>query len=374
MLFTPKYSRAQSQTQIIPWVGCGAGRDLFLIPGRYLCAHKGLKRQADLGSFVDWDAETTIRRSGVISSGSLENRKVQRRNSILTLAEFHSDSVRILSRRLHMSRFPTPTLTSADRKRKEDHTESSVPPFEARKFATDGVKMAIYVTHVRDPLHKNDAEFARVIPQRIVEPQVLYRFMTQRGAFSPGEVEVAMERLKEALIHFLAEGRPVRTSLGVFTVGVHAKAALQSRRRVPPESVVVHLRVDKMLYHELRSAVEIVVQEDRPRPAPQINSVLNADDRRPNNSALPADVLVLCGHLLSFQKNDPNAGIFFVALDGTATRAEVYPRTGIRRVSCKVPDLSPGNYRVEARVCRRGGAMSPARWAGTLTVDAGGGS
>jgi hypothetical protein len=57
----------------------------------------------------------------------------------------------------------------------------------------------------------------------------------------------------------------------------------------------------------------------------------------------------LTGSRLSFDQDDRESGVFFVADDGKETRVQVYSRVGNVFVDCKIPNIAAGAYTLVVR-------------------------
>jgi Domain of unknown function (DUF4469) with IG-like fold len=68
-------------------------------------------------------------------------------------------------------------------------------------------------------------------------------------------------------------------------------------------------------------------------------------------SGSSGQILHIIGNRLVFDKGDQEQGVFLIAAsaDGAAMRLVVYSRMGSNIVDGKIPQVVPGNYKVEVR-------------------------
>jgi hypothetical protein len=90
------------------------------------------------------------------------------------------------------------------------------------------------------------------------------------------------------------------------------------------------------------------VEPDRPEPMPQ--RFIDVTSGELNSLITAGSVVNIEGRRLKFDADDPEQGVFFVADDGTASRAEKIARNTPSELIVVVPDdLPSGNYTLEVR-------------------------
>lgn len=95
------------------------------------------------------------------------------------------------------------------------------------------------------------------------------------------------------------------------------------------------------------------VEADRPEPMPQ--RFIDITTGELNSLITAGSVVNIEGRRLKFDADDPEQGVFFVADDGTASRAEKIARNTPSELIVVVPDdLPSGNYTLEVRAILRG--------------------
>lgn len=90
------------------------------------------------------------------------------------------------------------------------------------------------------------------------------------------------------------------------------------------------------------------VKADRPEPTPShFEDVASATS---NDTLTPGGVGQLTGTLLKVDPAEADQGVFFIASDGTETRADTYVRNKPANLIFMIPDtLTSGEYRLEVR-------------------------
>ncbi len=97
---------------------------------------------------------------------------------------------------------------------------------------------------------------------------------------------------------------------------------------------------------------------ERAPSQPVIDVFFEPVSKQENAVYVAASAARLTGRYLSFDANDPEQGVFFVAQDSTAVRAAAYLDTGAKRVNFSVPAGLTGTQSVEVRTRRKeGGAL-----------------
>jgi hypothetical protein len=110
-------------------------------------------------------------------------------------------------------------------------------------------------------------------------------------------------------------------------------------------------------------------QQEANSPQPRPEAFFDPISGERNGQINPGRVGQVSGRRLKFDAADPNQGIFFVAADGSATRAEVVVMNTPRKVIFEVPaGLTPGDYTLEVRATMGTALVRSGRLVDTLTV------
>lgn len=215
--------------------------------------------------------------------------------------------------------------------------------------------MALEVTLVRDSLKDDGSLRPRVVQSDRVTMDELLDYMATDTALEATDMRAGLSRLSEALLFYLGRGERVNTPIGSFGVSARGTYVDGETPRVETRNIGINFRPDPALLASLREHTRIVMR-DNPGPLrPVIQSVMNADDSSQGAKAKPGHIMMLRGTRLGFDETDDSQGVFFVAEDGSATRASVYSRTGSTHIDCKLPELPAASYTVEVRARSGGG-------------------
>jgi hypothetical protein len=197
------------------------------------------------------------------------------------------------------------------------------------------------------------------------------------------EIVASMERVVEAMVHLLADGRRVNTPLGIFQLALreekHNREHTGRENRigrgdeveftVTPERLKVVFRPNRQFSARIRKLAKIARDTDDHRPWPVINAFYCVERVESEPDAIaPGELLLLEGHRLSFDSADAETGLFFVDGEGAAFRAAVYARAGSNIVIAKCPPLEPGSYVPEIRTRPTGKGVRETMRAGVVRV------
>ena len=112
--------------------------------------------------------------------------------------------------------------------------------------------------------------------------------------------------------------------------------------------LVVRLRGGALLKSKVGNEGRLTKEStEKPRPAPAECLDLASDTT--NDVLTPGEGMHLIGRRLRFDRADPDQGVFFVAADGTRTRAERLLEVRPSKAILLVPALPAGAYKVEVR-------------------------
>ncbi len=187
----------------------------------------------------------------------------------------------------------------------------------------------------KSPFRDNEY-FARTLRGDVFSMEDATSSVLQETALTESEihgVNVTLARLRNDA---LLRGQTVDYGpMGTFSLRV--KATLSSPDEPLPQDAEVEVvfgmpRQDEKSLRD-RAAFDRV---DRAPSQPVIDVFFEPVSKQENTVYVAGSVARLTGRFLSFDVNDPEQGVFFVAEDGTAVRAPAYLDTGAKRV-----DFSP---------------------------------
>ena len=209
--------------------------------------------------------------------------------------------------------------------------------------------MALHVTLVTDSLKNDGSLRPQVVQTDRVTLDDLLNFMAMDTALESTDMRAAITRFMKALVFYLSRGERVRTPFGSFALSARGTYVDGQTPRVETRNLGINFTPDAHLLYELRREAEVVMVDNDGPKRPVIHAVTNANDQSLPNQGRPGHLLMLRGSRFAFDPADQALGVFFVAGDGTATRARVYSRAGTTHVDCQVPELAEGPYVLEIR-------------------------
>ncbi len=140
--------------------------------------------------------------------------------------------------------------------------------------------------------------------------------------------------------------------LGTYSLRVRAVVEHSNAPLPADATVVVHFSLPRQHMKALRNRATLE-RVMRAPSQPVVNTFLNATTQERNTTYIAGHAARLIGDFLSFDASDPEQGVFFVAEDGTSTRAVSYLSTGNKRVDFSVPIELTGPQSVEVRTRRK---------------------
>ncbi len=218
-----------------------------------------------------------------------------------------------------------------------------------------------------------DDYVARVISQDAVDQNTLVDDVIKRGStVTRPDLLAALDAYNEALIDRLLEGQRVNTPVANYGVVIRgtfdgADDEFDPSRHLLLPTVSPGALARRRIQEQGRAAkAEAQVPEPNPVQYRDFGS-------ETTNSALtPGSPGGVTGHRLKFDPADEQQGVFFIAADGSATRAVMVMRNKPAELMFMVPDgLAAGDYTLEVRAVVKGkGKLRPGRLRHPLTAVA----
>jgi hypothetical protein len=199
----------------------------------------------------------------------------------------------------------------------------------------------------------------------------ILQFMAMDTALEMEDMRLAVERLKKALVFYLAKGDSVETPLG--TIAAHVRGIANGSPVTPEISragMKLRFRPDRALFREVQSNLAISVEEQMDPKRPRIVSVWNVEDPAAEDQMSTGQLLHISGSRLGFDIEAEDEGLFFVNGDEAGNRVSVYSRHGTRIIDCKVPEVPPGEYALQLRSRPgKGSELRTGTYSNTVTVS-----
>jgi hypothetical protein len=183
---------------------------------------------------------------------------------------------------------------------------------------------------------------------------------------------------EDLLARYLPDGQQIKTPIGTFSMRMRqersasssSESALPAERKIAFDTLGIRVRADRDFIAKMKQSINIQVVKTPETQTPLIYSVVNTEKEGILNAGSAGDVLHLSGCMLSFLKSDSNQGVFFINGEkGTEERASSYSRIENKILNFKVPELSPGDYRLEVRNKPSGNAIRVGTYASSFAVS-----
>jgi hypothetical protein len=218
--------------------------------------------------------------------------------------------------------------------------------------------MAIKMAFLENPFKKNGSVFPRQVQKSTMDFDKALELMRVGTAISENDMRSVFLHFENLLARYLPDGQQIKTPIGTFSLYMRqersasssSKSTLPADRKIALDTLGIRVRADRDFIAKMKQSINIQVVKAPDTQAPSIYSVVNTEKEGILNAGSAGDVLHLSGCMLSFLKSDSDQGVFFIHGEkGTEERASSYSRIGNKILNFKVPELSPGGYRLEVR-------------------------
>lgn len=213
----------------------------------------------------------------------------------------------------------------------------------------DTLDYALFPNHVTpDP---NDCT-AVIQNQNIVDMDQIEREMTEEGTgLTLPQTKAYNEKFFQLVERHAARGE--RVALPLFIVRSIMKGVFRDKDDSydsSRHSVVFNITPGPRLRKLEKTVKPVKVKAATPMPDPQ--DIIDGATGERNRTITPGGIATLKGYNLKFDKADPAQGLFFVPVDNAAAAVRVEQFTAIKpsELHFLVPQLTPGEYRVEVKV------------------------
>jgi len=205
------------------------------------------------------------------------------------------------------------------------------------------------VAFVEDSIRKDGSIASRVVQRENVSFDDLLDYMSKGAVVSKADMKAVLSQFSDALVYYMSKGSRVQTPLGAFSVGLRRTGDDSTERTISADAPIIRVRPTTEVATQLKRSIEISVIDTPSTPIPLVYGVANIDDKSIVNGGKSGQILHLTGSRLSFDQEDGESGVFFVADDGKETRSQVYSRVGNVFIDCKIPDIAAGEYSLVVR-------------------------
>jgi len=214
-----------------------------------------------------------------------------------------------------------------------------------------------------------DTFVARVRPRGTADLDYIIKHIVKKGStVVAADILSVLEDYHEVVETLLQEGMNVVTPTANYRTSIRglfdgrADGFDPSRHRV-----VVRLSPGVRLRRAMHNGLQVgrVYQY---MPHPMLLDFVDVVSGARNSTVTPGGHGKLFGRLLRFDAEDPEQGVFFVAVDDSATRVEVVPENMPGKLIFLNPSLAAGAYRLQVRAALNGEEVRIGTLAEVLTV------
>jgi hypothetical protein len=210
-----------------------------------------------------------------------------------------------------------------------------------------GLKYSLYPNHLTDD---PDDHMAIVQDQtsRNIE-DIVDRMINRGSTVTKADALSVIEEYESAIADVLSDGDSVNTPLMRISASIPGVFedqfdSFDSSRHYVRLNVNPGPRIS-----EIAGDIE-VEKKDTIQPGPILKRFKDVNSDTTNETLSPGGVGEIRGSLLKLDPEEDDQGVFFIASDGTETRAETYIRNKPANLIFMIPDsLSSGEYEIEVR-------------------------
>lgn len=190
---------------------------------------------------------------------------------------------------------------------------------------------------------------ARVSPTSTMQEEDVIQEMLRMGTtVTESDIQAVITLRKKVIINALKNGHFVNTDLANFKTGISGVFIDNTDSFDPARhSKKANISTGKVLAAEIKSALVEKTASSLPQPA--ITQFTDYGSGT-HNILSPGGAAEINGEELKFDKENPDEGIFFIAMDGTETRVDnplIRHTEGL--LIFTAPQLAAGEYTLEVR-------------------------
>lgn len=226
-------------------------------------------------------------------------------------------------------------------------------------------------------LHKNhlatapEGSFRAIVQFKdtINTDKLIDRMMEREPGITREVAEAAVRLYHSTIYTYVLDGHRVVTPFGVVGVSVKGNFVRQtdsfdgSRHSIEP-TLTPGVELRRMVHEKAQ-----VQQEEASTRLPNPIEYRDLPSGEFDSTLTPGRVAEINGYRLKFDEADPTQGIFFIAADGSASRASLMVKNSPRQLLFEAPaGLASGEYTVEVRSSMGNGYVRVGHLPATLTV------
>jgi hypothetical protein len=208
--------------------------------------------------------------------------------------------------------------------------------------------MSLKYTLVKSHLTEEEKYYPRFVDKKVVSQENFIQKLKKDTALEQHDLKNALEQLESSLLELMLEGDTVHTPVGIFTLVAKGSVEHTDQDFDPQEQdhgiSIVYKPTPKMKagVEGLKSFEKVYVRE----PGPVIGRVYS-QEHEDGEAFSQGEVIKIRGDQLAVDKTQEDEGVWFVAEDGSETRALTILDNGARSLSFKVPEVPSGPYTIK---------------------------
>lgn len=199
--------------------------------------------------------------------------------------------------------------------------------------------------------------------------KLIDRMMEREPGITREVAEAAVKLYLNTIYAYVLDGHRVVTPFGVVGVSIKGNFTRQtdsfdsSRHSIEP-TLTPGVELRRVVHDKAQPQ-----QEEATIPQPNPIEYRDLASGEFDSVLTPGRVTEINGYRLKFDEADPTQGIFFIAADGSASRASLMVKNSPRQLIFEAPaGLTAGDYTVEVRSAMGNGHVRVGHLPATLTV------
>lgn len=207
-----------------------------------------------------------------------------------------------------------------------------------------------YVLHENKLTSDPNDYMARVRPTGTADfDDIVSRIIERGSTVVKSDILSVLEDFNSAVESILLEGRNVNMPLANFKVAIKGTFnGLEDSYDSTRHKIVASASPGSRLKKTISDQMKVSKQESsKTEPTPQVFINHNTNER--NSTVTPGGMGEIIGYRLKFDESDTQQGIFFIAEDGTETRAQIVGANQPSKLLFIIPELTAGDYSIEVR-------------------------
>ena len=202
---------------------------------------------------------------------------------------------------------------------------------------------------VDNKLTEEDNYSARILTERTVNQEALIeKMLSKRNLVSKTDIVAVLNSYYEEIIQCIKEGDNL--NLPLVNIGYSISGVFETEDanfNADTHKLHVNLNGGKLI-SEIRNNIPL-----QKVPAPVTNTLINnvkdLTTQTTNTNLTPNSLFEVNGVRLKIAGDQPEVGLYFVAVDGTETKVDLLGQNSYKKILAQAPALAPGTYRIRIK-------------------------